>query len=166
MKYLKLLIAMTLLLVLMHGFPCAVRAEDTTQNVSWIEKFHLTFPQETNATGFVKPTNGSIYAGLAHTWSRIKHDDIKIASLDFDATVATAVSKQEDEADTLYGVGAKVNFHINEARPDKAGFEFLPNIGVTFMTPQLKGIKDMWEGHQTFIYGTLLTYRWFSLVGD
>jgi len=121
--------------------------------------FNLSSPNETGATAFYFPSDGSVAGGLTYTGLRGQHSAIKFASLDLDGTLAQKIGADND---TFGGLGMKVNLHILET---KAGFNFLPNIGFTWVS-NLKKIslpKEFFKDLKGAIYGTLIMWKFNSL---
>lgn len=143
----KILLALTMFLML--SIPVIIQAG-----------FQLSNPNETGATGFYFPSDGSMAGGLTYTGLRLKHTAITFASLDIDGTLAQKIG--ENNNDTLAGLGFKVNFYIV---PTKAGWNFLPNIGYTGLA-NMKDLKlpaDLFKNLKGAIYGTLIQYKFTDL---
>ena len=114
----------------------------------------LSFPQETAATGFWFISSDTYAFGISHTAVRLMFPQItNRISLDLDGTLAREIN---DNCDTVYGIGVKVNFFTPVER--STGFNFLPSVGLTGMNKldDMDNIFDLkWA-----VYGTLIQYAW------
>ena len=117
-------------------------------------EFKVEFPMETNVTGFWFPTDDTFAMGVSHTVLRLSHSDIPKVTLDLDGTLAKEVNADKDN---LAGVGVKLAYNIQKV--DKAGFAFIPSLGVTALN-NVKNFKTMLQDYRIAIYGTLLLYKW------
>lgn len=139
----RILLALFMVFALV-GF---AQAQETEDDIS------LTFPMETGVTAFWFPDSGTFAGGMTHTVARVSLTQLPDVSLDLDATIAQEFN---DDRDTMYGLGLKVNLNVTDI--ETLGLEVLPNIGVTALN-DFAG-DDFMGGFQVAVYGTLLMYKW------
>jgi hypothetical protein len=151
----RIAIILILAMVALIGLTSISYAEDDAQG------WNLTAPFETGVTAFYFPTDSTIAGGVSETVLRIRFVDVNRPilsrlSLDLDGTLAQAVNQDKD---TLYGVGFKVNYDINMYGP--SGVTFEPSIGITALrnAKNISGLSDLMKDYKIALYGTIVLYR-------
>ena len=74
--------------------------------------------------------------------------------MDFDGTLAKEVNADKDN---LAGIGVKLAYNIQKV--DKAGFAFIPSLGITALN-NVKSFKTVLQDYRIAIYGTAVLYKW------
>jgi hypothetical protein len=158
MKKIILAVLMFVLIASIGGMGGSAFAEDTPKEVlGW----DVTMPFKTGVTAFYFPSDSTFAGGLNTTVLSVRNNNpvnptLSKITFDLDATVAQEFNENND---TLYGLGFKVNYAQNIT--SKSGVMFEPSIGVTALR-NLKGINtfaDVCRDYRFAIYGNVVLYK-------
>jgi hypothetical protein len=126
-----------------------------------VQGFSLKSPMETAVTAFYFPSDKTIAGGIAETVLRAKWTDTDFPTLskitvDLDVNIAKEVNENKD---TLYGPGLKVNYDVDMV--NDTGFTFKPSIGLTALR-NIEGLNtasDILKNWRLAIYGNIVLYK-------